>query len=216
MEKAKILKAIESLMAEAPKRNFTQSFDLIVNLKNLNLKDPKEHVEFFTELPHPLGRKVKVCALVGPELLGEAKQVCDAVVEQEGFDEYADKRKAKGLAKAYDYFLAQANIMQRVAAVFGRTLGPRGKMPNPKAGCVVAPKASIKPLYERLQRTVKISAKKSAQVQLSVAKQDQPVDQVAENVLQLYNQLVHHLPKEEENIKSIAIKLTMSKPVVIE
>ena len=119
----------------------------------------------------------------------------------------------KKLATEHDYFLGQANIMPKIAQTFGRVLGPRGKMPNPKAGCVVPPKAPLKPLYERLQNTVKISVKKQPNIQVLIGKQDMPPEQVAQNVMTIYDQVIHHLPKERHNIKAVWIKTTMSKPV---
>ena len=97
MEKKQILEAIKKVKANSAKRQFTQSFDLIVNLKDLNLKNPDDHVEFFVTTHNPIGVKRKICALVGPELADEAKKVCDRVIKQ---DELAkiDKKAAKKIA----------------------------------------------------------------------------------------------------------------------
>lgn len=126
-----------------------------------------------------------------------------------------DKKAVKKLAAEYDFFIAQANIMPKVATVFGRVLGPRGKMPNPKAGCVVPPKASLAPLYEKLQNMVRIKAKDKPIVMAVVGDQSLKDEELADNILYAYNQIAHHLPKEEHNIKDAFIKLTMSKPVKI-
>ncbi len=105
--------------------------------------------------------------------------------------------------------------MTAVAATFGRTLGPRGKMPNPKVGGIVAAKPQIKPLYEKLQKTVHVVAKKEPVVHVAVGKEDTDPEQIIDNIQMIYNQLVHHLPKEKNNIKGIYLKFTMSKPVKI-
>jgi hypothetical protein len=52
---------------------------LIVNLKDLNLKNPEEQIDFFTNLKYP-SSKIKVAALVGQELSDSAK-VCDKVIQ---------------------------------------------------------------------------------------------------------------------------------------
>lgn len=205
-----ITKTIEEL--NASKRKFTQSFDLLVALKDLNLKNPDEQVEFFTQLPNGTGKKVKVCALVGPEMVEDAKAVADKVVAQADFAALK-KQDVKKIASEYDFFLGQANIMPKIAQSFGRVLGPRGKMPNPKSGCIVPPKAPLKPLYDRLQKTVKISVKKQPNIQLMVGKQDMKPEEIAQNIMLAYDQIIHHLPKEHNNIKSVYLKLTMSKPI---
>lgn len=216
MNKESVLKALEQLKKESPKRKFKQSVDLIISLKELDFKKPEQQVEFFATLHHTTGKKIKVCALVGPELKDEASGVFDLVLMQDDFAKY-DKAKAKKLAKKYDYFVAQANIMTKVASAFGRYLGVRGKMPNPKAGCVVPPKgANLKALYEKLQKTVKVSARKIPLIQLRVGTEDMPAEQVADNVIFIYEQLLHHLPGEKNNIKDVFLKLTMSKPVKLD
>lgn len=217
MNKKSVENAIKELRKEDHKKKFSQSFDLIVNLKDLNLKNPDEQVDFFTTLTHPLGKKVKVAAIVGPELHEKAKDVVDLIITQDDFDKYtSDKKLTKKVASEYDYFIAQADIMPKVAQVFGRVLGPRGKMPNPKLGSVLPGKGQVEPLYERLQKTVRISAKKSPVIQVKVGSEDMKDEDLIENIMLIYNQIIHHTPKEKSNIKNAMLKLTMSKPMKVD
>jgi large subunit ribosomal protein L1 len=216
MDKNSVLKTLEQLKKEASQRKFKQSIDLIIALKDLDFKKTEQQVEFFASIPNSTGKKIKICALIGPELRDDASKVFDLVILQDDFSKY-DKAKAKKLAKQFDFFVAQANIMNKVAGAFGRYLGVRGKMPNPKAGCVVPPKgANLKALYDKLQKTVKISARKIPVVQLRVGTEEMPAEQVADNVLFIYDQLIHHLPMERQNVRNAYLKLTMSKPVSLE
>lgn len=216
LEKAKILDALKKLKADSKKRKFRQNIDVIITLQGLNLKKPDEQVEFFAILPHSRGKPAKVCALIGPELKEEATKVCDKVILQQEFPEYADKKKAKKLASEYDYFIAQANIMAQIAGVFGKVFGPRGKMPNPKAGCVVPPKGALKPLCDKLQKMLKVSAKTQLQVQCRIGSEEDSDAQLADNVESLCSQLAQHLPHHDTNIKQVFLKLTMSRPVKVE
>jgi large subunit ribosomal protein L1 len=217
MEKEKIIKFVKKLKQESKKRNFVQSIDLIINLKDINLKNPDEHVDIFTTLSHPKSKKIKICGLVGTELKEESNKVCDLTIHADEFQKYAgNKKELKKLANEYDFFIAQANIMANIAKVFGKVLGSRGKMPNPKAGCVVPPKTNLKPLYDKLQNTVRLLAKTSPVIHVCIGKEDMTDQDIAENILNLYNLLIHSLQKEENNIASILIKTTMSKPVRLE
>ncbi|MBR9700646.1 hypothetical protein GOV11_02170 [Candidatus Woesearchaeota archaeon] len=210
LDEKKLKEAVQSLHKHKVK--FSQSYDLLVSLKDLNLKNPDDQVEFFTQLPVSPGKKISVCALVGPEMVDEAKSAMDKVVRQSEFGKL-QKTDVKKLAKEYDYFVGQANIMPKIAQSFGRVLGPKGKMPNPKAGCIVPPKAPLKPLVDRLQKTVKISARKIPNIQIRVASQAMKEEEVVKNVLTVYDQIVHHLPREENNVRSVFLKVTMSAPV---
>jgi large subunit ribosomal protein L1 len=216
MEKQQVAEAIKKLKEQSQKRNFKQTVDLIINLKNLDLKKPDQQVDFFMNLHFPRHKKPKVCGLVGGELWESAKESLDNVIYVDDFPEYQkDKRKAKKLAREYDFFIAQANIMTKVAQAFGRTFGPLGKMPNPKAGCVVPPNANLEQLKERLGSTVRVLVKSHLAYQIAVGYEDTAEEEMIDNILTIYGQLEHHLPQEKNNIKSTVLKFTMGKPVKI-
>jgi large subunit ribosomal protein L1 len=216
MNKQEILKAIDVAKTSSPKRKFKQSYDIIINLKNLDLKKNENHVDVFSQLHKPRGKKVKVCALVGPELKDSAKDKVDTVVPLDDFDKYAkDKKLTKKLANEHDFFIAQANIMPKVAAAFGKVLGPKNKMPNPKAGCVVPPNANLEALNKKLQDSIRISVKVSPLFQARIGNEDSPTEDLVDNAMDIYNSLVHALPNEQNNIKSCYLKLTMGPSVKI-
>lgn len=216
MDKDKFKKAIELVKNNSPKRNFKQSYDLIINLKDLNLKKPEHQVNTWCTTRYGKGKPVKICAFTGPELAENAKENCDTVVMQENFPKYAEDKKAtKKLAKEHDFFIAQANIMPAVAKTFGRILGTRGKMPNPKIGCVVPPNTNLKPLADKLQRTVPLVAKTQLSIKCPIGAQDMPEDHILDNIQSVYNTLIGVLPGEERNIRNIQLKFTMGPPATI-
>ncbi|MFT4326053.1 MAG: 50S ribosomal protein L1 [Candidatus Woesearchaeota archaeon] len=217
MDKDKFKAALQKALEEKGKRKFTQSIDVICNLKEIELKNTEHQIDFFLTLPHTKGKGAKVCAFVGPELHDEAKKELDAVYEVHDFDKFKDKPKEiKKLADSYDYFVAQANVMPQVATVFGKVLGPRGKMPNPKAGCVVPPKASLGPLKEKLNNTIRVTAKTSASIKAVVGKEDADIDALVENIMALYNSIISHTPQGHNNIKELFVKLTMGTLIKVE
>lgn len=213
MEKQEVLSALKELRNEPKKRKFSQSLDLIINLKNLDLKKPENHVELYIQLQHGKGKENKICAFVGPELRESAEKTFDHCVSEKDFAAFAkDKTKVKKLADKYNFFVAQADVMPKVAASFGRIFGPRKKMPNPKAGCIVPLKANLAQVKDRLKNTVKAVAKERPLIQVSVGNDTMDDDKLAENVMTIYKQVEHRLPMEKNNIKSIYLKFTMGKP----
>lgn len=213
MKKDDFKKALEQIQ---DKRKFKQSYELIINLKGLNLKKPEEQVDIWLQLPNKIEEK-KVCALVGGELKEEADNNCAKTVLVDDFNKYeGNKKEIKKLSQSYDFFIAQANIMPTVAKTFGRYFGPHGKMPNPKVGCVVPPNASLGPLVEKLQTTARAAAKTEASVKLKAGKEEMDLDKVAENMLFVYNTVLHKLPQEKNNIKNVIVKTTMSAPIRVE
>lgn len=214
MDKKTIEKAIEEAKKNSKKREFKQTIDLIINLKELDLKQTEHQVEFFITLPNPT-RKNVVCAFLGPELADQGKQLADKVVTVDQFPRFVqDKKAIKKLAQECDVFLAQANIMTDIAKVFGRVLGPRGKMPNPKAGGVVpANIPNLKPVVDKLKTQIKISAKLQPTIKLAVGKEDTETEKIVENINTIYSQLVQSLPNEQNNVKNMLVKLTMG-PII--
>lgn len=215
MDKEKLEKALKELREGSKKRKFSQGVDLIINLKNLDLKKPENHVELYINL---LNKKKdnNICAFVGPELAEDAKANGATTIREKEFETYAkDKKKIKKLSEDHGFFIAQANVMPKVAATFGRVLGPRKKMPNPKAGCVVPPKGSLKPTIEKLRKTVKAVAKERPIIQVNIGDESMSDEDLINNIINVFNQVAHHIPDEKNNIKDAYIKFTMSKAVKV-
>jgi len=216
MDKNKILTALKKAKESSTKRNFNQTVDLIVTLKDLDLKKPDHQVDLFLSLHHSNGKEIKVCGLVGPELKDSAEKDLDFSVNVDKFPNYAkDKKLIKKLSQDYDFFVAQATLMPKVAQTFGRVLGPKNKMPNPKSGCVVPPNANLAQVKTKLQNMIRIFVKTSMQYQVAVGKEDMKDEEIVDNVLTIYDQLIHHLPNEIHNIKSLFLKLTMGPSIKI-
>jgi len=211
----KFMDYIKKLREINKKRNFVQTAELQVALKDIDLTKVENRIEDSVILPHGLGKKRKVCAFVGPETYEEAKQIFDKVILVDEFSKY-DKKAAKKLAREYDFFVAQANIMPQVARYFGRYLGPLNKMPNPKLGLLFPPKgAKLKDLYDKLQKSVAIVVKKAPLAYVPFGVESMKDEELAENLETLYKYLLDKLPNKEGNIKRAVIKFTMSKPVRI-
>ena len=212
MNKEKVVNVLNQLKSQ-PKRKFTQSYDLTINLKNLVIK--QNPVDVVVTMPHPKGRTIKVAAFVNNQLSEQAEKNCDLVITEADFAKYKDKKEQKKLAKTYDYFISQSTLMPKVAANFGKTLGTQGKMPNPKLGCVVPPTVNLEPLIKKLSCTVRLQAKKATNLQCIIGKESMPEEELIDNILSVIKTVTKALPNEKQNIKNISLKQTMGKPVML-
>ena len=128
------------------------------------------------------------------------------------FKKYSDKKELKKLVKNFDFFIAEAKLMPKVATTFGRVLGPAGKMPSPQLGVILNVNDNvIQELKDKINKSIRIRTKE-ASIKLSVGKQSMNDKDIIENIIIVYNAILKALPKEKDNIKNIELKFTMSKP----
>ena len=200
------LKSALTELRKTKRRKFTQSVDLIVNLQKFEVK--KNPLNIFIRIPH----KSKDKKVAG--FFESRSEYVDTITEID-FKKYHDKKKLKNLVKKYDFFIAQAKLMPKIATTFGRVLGPAGKMPSPQLGIVLnADEKSIKDLKEKINTSLRIRAKE-ASIKVAIGKENMKDEELVENAMNIYNELIKALPRDKENIKNVEIKFTMTKPVKI-
>ncbi len=194
--------ALEELRKEKT-RKFNQTVDLIVNFQKYSHK--KNPINLFVSVPH----KTKDKKVAG--FFQSKSEFVDTITLDE-FKKYADKKKLKSLVKKYDFFIAQGDLMPKVATTFGRVLGPAGKMPSPQLGILLnADEKSVADLKSKINTSVKIRVKESC-VKVAVGKQNMKDEEIIENIMSIYHELIKALPRDKENIKNVELKFTMTKP----
>ena len=190
-----IIDAVKEAKEQAKPRNFTQSIDVIINLKDLDVRKPEE---------------IKIGVIADGELALAAKNAgVDVVISKEDLQEFGkDIKAAKKVVNSVDSFIAQADMMPLVGRFLGRILGPRNKMPKP-----VPASARIEPLLERTQATIKVGVKQQPSIQILVGTQDMDDEKLAENIEAVLAVLDRNLEKGRNQIKSMYIKATMGSVV---
>ena len=189
-------------------RKFDQSVDLLINLRGVNLK--RDNVNVVISLPHALGSK-KVCGF-----LTKKSDLVTSVLEPD-FQKYAKDPKAlKKLADGYDFFIAAAPLMPKVATTFGRVLGPAGKMPSPQLGILMKESnEAIEEVLKRIGSSVKLRAKETS-LKLSIGKLSMEDAAILENLREIVKAVLGVLPSNRESVKNVMVKTTMGKPIVLE
>jgi large subunit ribosomal protein L1 len=201
------LKSIQELRKTEKKHNFSQTIDLIANLKDFDVR--REAFSVFITLPHKIKEK-KVMAF-----LEKKSKIIDSIVREE-FDRYKEKKDAKKLIKQYDFFISNAKLMPAVASSFGRVLGPTGKMPSPQLGIILSEDDKIiEGIVNRINSTVRVRVKEPS-IKIGVGKESLKDSEIVDNLAAVYNKLIETLPRKKDNLRNIKIKLTMGKPVNVE
>ena len=207
-----VLEAVKQVKSEAPKRKFTQSLEVIINLRDIDMKKPEGRIQETIELPHATGKKNRICVIAGGELALKAKRGgAELVISNTDLESLAtDKKRQKKLASSYDAFLAEATMMPLVGKTMGAILGPRGKMPRP-----LPPTADAKAQIERLRKTVNVRMRTQPILQCAIGTEDMEDREIAENLMAVVSRVQGRLKRGLKNIGSLYVKTTMSSPVRI-
>lgn len=199
------LQAVKKALENSKKRNFTETVDISINLKDIDLSVPKNRIQDDVILPHGRGRQVKVCVIGGSELVSKAKTVADRTLTADELGKIADDKKAaKKMAGEFDYFIAEASLMPVIGKRLGIVLAPRGKMPRP-----IQPGADPKPIIENLRRTVSVRSKDRKTFHAPVGTAAMTPEQIAENIDFILKRLTTKLERGTMNIGSVYVKTTM-------
>lgn len=205
-----ITRGVKEARENSKPRNFTQSFELIANLKEVDIKKPEFKIRQEVALPNGRGKSVRVAVIAEREMALNAKELGLDVIED--LEEFAsNKREARKFANKHDFFIAQANLMPTIGKLLGPILAPRGKMPKP-----MPPTAPLEGMIKNLDKTVKIDMKKAPVIQVLIGSESLTDDQVAENAMAIMGVIERKYERGLAHVKSVYVKATMGKPVKVE
>jgi large subunit ribosomal protein L1 len=208
MAEKTILEAVKKVLEESPKRNFSESVDLAINLKNLDMNQPKNRVDEEVILPHGLGKELKIGVFAKGEVGLRAKAAGAAyVISDVELDELvADKNRARTLANECDLFIAETQFMPTIGKNLGIVLGPRGKMPIP-----LLPNKDIGELIQSKQNAVRLRSKDKLTFHVPVGRRNMNPDDLAENIETIVSRLERVLDKGKHNLRTVYVTTTMGK-----
>ncbi|MFA6802464.1 MAG: 50S ribosomal protein L1 [Candidatus Methanomethylophilaceae archaeon] len=197
--------AVQKALESAKKRNFVETVELAINLRDVDLSIPKNRIQEDIVLPAGRGKILKICVIGGGELALKAKDVADLVISPDELGALADdKKQAKKVANSIDYFIAEAPLMAVVGKRLGTVLGPRGKMPKP-----IAPGADPTVMIDQLRRTATIRTKDRKTFHVPVGTVDMKAQDIADNIDVILGRVEGRLEKGRHNIASAYVKTSM-------
>jgi large subunit ribosomal protein L1 len=211
MTSKKTVDIVEKVLEESKKlnRKFKQNIDLVFNLKNIDLNNPKNRVDEEIILPHGRGNEAKVALFASGELAVKSKKHVDLLIKPEQIEDLSgDKKKFKKIADDHDFFIAEAPLMPTIGKTLGTVLGPRGKMPKP-----VPPHADLTGMIKNLRNTIQVRSKSNKTFHTVAGSADMPKEKIAENIDAIIQRVEGTLERGRMNIGSAYIKTTMGPSV---
>ncbi|MFQ6124353.1 MAG: 50S ribosomal protein L1 [Candidatus Heimdallarchaeota archaeon] len=207
-----INEAVKKARESTHKRNFLESIDMIINVQDLDLTNPKNRFDLEVRLPHPTSKQVAICVIAEGDLAVRAQRAgADLLFGREDLEKLASNpKKLKNITETVDFFIAAAPLMPLVGRFLGRMLGPRGKMPKP-----IPPNADIEPIITHLRRSTRLRLRKTPTIHTRVGTVDMKDEELNANIDVVLKNLVERFERGEQNIRSVYIKTTMGKPIKI-
>ncbi|MGQ9797819.1 MAG: 50S ribosomal protein L1 [Ignavibacterium sp.] len=194
-EAIKTLKELSSV-------KFVESLDVAIRL-GVDPRHADQMVRGTVSLPHGTGKEVKVLVIAKSPKIQEA---LDAGADYAGFEEYLEKIK-NGWAEV-DVIIATPDTMSELGK-FGKILGPKGLMPNPKSGTVTMDVA--KAVKEIKAGKIEFRVDKTGIVHTSVGKINFDVDKLVDNTRAFLNTIIKLKPPTSKGqyVKSLYLSTTM-------
>jgi large subunit ribosomal protein L1 len=188
---------------------FDSSLDIDVRL-GVDPRKANQMVRGVVALPHGTGKTVRVLALCTPDKEEEAKA---AGADYAGLDEYIQKIK-EGWTDI-DVIITMPSIMPKIGAL-GKILGPRGLMPNPKAGTVTMEVG--KAVSDVKAGKIDFKVDKFGIIHTSVAKVSFESSKISDNAKELMQTIIKLKPTAAKGtyVKSIYLSSTMSPGVQVD
>ena len=191
-------------------------FDSTVEVHMRTALDPRQadqQVRDVVVLPHGLGKTVRVLVFAQGEGAASARAAGADLVA----DDDETLKKVEGGMLDFDVAIATPDAMGKVGRL-GRVLGPRGLMPNPKAGTVVPPQDIERAIKEAKAGRVEFRLDKTANIHVSIGKASFTAEKLYDNFAALMDAVHKARPAGAKGayIKRITVTTTMGPGIKID
>ena len=211
MADQEIENAVSRALEDAPERNFRETVDLAINLRDLDLNDPSNRVDESVVLPEGTGQETRIVVFAEGETALRAEDVADDVFDSDELADLGDNEdEAKDLAEETDFFIAEEAFMQDIGRYLGTILGPRGTMPEP-----LSPDDDVVETVERMKNTVQVRSGDRRTFHTRVGAEDMSAEDIADNIDVILRRLHADLEKGPMNVDSVFVKTTMGPSVEV-
>ncbi|HEY8140289.1 MAG TPA: 50S ribosomal protein L1 [Nitrososphaera sp.] len=202
-----ILELVKKAREGSTKRKFTQSAELTLVLKDIDVKKGFNLNEVVA-LPHKPSKQPTICVIASGDMGTKVRKAgVDKVMDPQELDRLGtNKREARKLVRSYDFFLSDTSQMATVGRSLGQFLGPKGKMPTP-----LPYGAPVEAIANRFRNSVRVKAKNQLNLSARIGDEKMEDSQLVENAGAVISAIEKKLPQGDKNIRNAMVKFTMGK-----
>lgn len=204
------LEAIK-LVKETSFADFDETVEVHMRL-GVDPRHADQQVRGVVLLPHGLGKTVRILVFAEGE---DAKIAEEAGADYVGGDELINKIQGGWLD--FDVAMAVPQMMGKVGRL-GRVLGPRGLMPNPKAGTIAPAEDLPRLINEARQGRVEFRVDKTANLHIPIGKVSFPPEKLLENLAAVMDTVRRAKPAAAKGqyIRKVTLTSTMGPGVRVD
>ena len=197
------------MVRETARVKFDETVELAVRL-GVDPRQADQNIRGTVLLPHGMGKTVKVLAFAKGE---KEKEAQEAGADFIGSDDLV-KKISEGWLE-FDKAVATPDMMGAVGRI-GKILGPRGLMPNPKAGTVT--QEIGKAVQELKAGKLEFRVDKAGIVHVPIGKVSIPEEQLVENARTILDSLMRAKPASAKGnyIRGVALSATMGPGIKVD
>ncbi|MBI3007379.1 MAG: 50S ribosomal protein L1 [candidate division NC10 bacterium] len=191
------------------KAKFDETMEVAVRL-GVDPRKADQMVRGTVALPHGIGKAVRILVFAKGEKEKEARE---AGADYVGLEEFVEKINGGWLE--FDRAIATPDVMGQVGRL-GKTLGPRGLMPNPKTGTVTFDIARA--VREFKAGKIEYRVEKAGIIHAPFGKASFTTEQLAENARSLLEAIARAKPPTSKGkyLKGITISSTMGAGIPVD
>lgn len=201
-----------ALVKQNARANFDETIEVHLRT-NLDPRQADQQIRGVVNLPSGTGKPVRI--LVFAE--GEAERIArEAGADYVGSDELIQRIRNENWTD-FDVAIAVPQVMGKVGPL-GRILGPRGLMPNPRAGTIVQPEDLPRVIRETRQGRVEYRLDRTGNVHVPIGKASFTVEQLMANLAALMEAIVRARPAslKGQYIRRVTVTSTMGPGVRVD
>jgi large subunit ribosomal protein L1 len=204
---SQLLELVKRAREGSTKRNFTQSAELTIVFKDVDVKKGFSLNEVVA-LPHKPSKQPSICVIATGDMGSRARKAgIEKVMEPQELDRLGtNKREARKVVRAHDFFLADTAQMASIGRSLGQFLGPKGKMPTP-----LPYGAPVENIAGRFKNSVRVKAKNQLNVSAKIGDEKMDDGQLVENASAIVAAIEKKLPQGDKNIRNTMVKFSMGK-----